>query len=158
MRAPQPASPVSHLNLSLTRVYAGHSVVVVLRQLGPTQTSFIFSLSFFLLILTGRTSRSCEHNDFAATSNTTTPASACAAPRTLTRHLDIAATPLDLTDPATTTHSTHHAARHLQHGPPQPPDPLRHFRQCRAPRPALAAVSTQPLLSPRRRHLPIQPH
>ncbi|KAH8986221.1 hypothetical protein EDB86DRAFT_2955568, partial [Lactarius hatsudake] len=65
-------------------------------------------------------------------------------PSTLTRHLDIAATPLDLTDPLRLPPRPPTTPPPPRHGRHRHPTPLRHFRQRRAPRPALAPSRHSP--------------
>ncbi|KAH9022134.1 hypothetical protein EDB84DRAFT_1441280 [Lactarius hengduanensis] len=77
-------------------------------------------------------------------------------PSTLTRHLDFAATPLDLTDPPRLPPRPHHAAA-TSTRPPPPPDPTTTLLPASRTSTRTGAVSTQPLPSPRRRQLPIHP-
>ncbi|KAH9045967.1 hypothetical protein EDB84DRAFT_1468752 [Lactarius hengduanensis] len=111
----QPASRAAPtLNLPLTRVNAGHSVVAVLRHLAHSdEFLFFFTFVFSYSFRPGRTSRFCGCNNFPATS---TPP-----------HPHVHALPLD-PDPATSTWPRH---------PSTPPTWLRP-----PPRPRHAAASS----------------
>ncbi|KAH9013015.1 hypothetical protein EDB85DRAFT_989424, partial [Lactarius pseudohatsudake] len=140
--ASAPAVPTPQPVLTLTRVYAGPSRCRRLAALGPTRICFfLFLLCFFLTHFDWADPHS---RTFAVTLNTTTPSPA--APRLRPRHIDMAATPLDPTDTATTT-TTPPRRRHLDTASPLPqldpaaPAPSRHDPYLDAG----AAIATHPV-------------